>query len=262
MTFGRSVTTAVIPAAGLGTRMAAVSGGVPKELLPIGARPAIDYSVREALAAGLNRIVVILNSRKELIAQHLRRQFNDSEAQFVFVNQEQPRGLGDALLLVESEIGGEAFALIIPDNLFVSPAYSFGRFLDIYRQKDCDIVGVVQLDAGDAARWGNCGQIDYEGIGPDLLHIRKLHDKGTGTIRVAASHPKILRACGRYICKPHLFDTLRTMRPDGIEFSEIPAYQKIAEQRRLLGLLLPGPVFDVGIPSGYLAAQEHFSRVV
>jgi UTP--glucose-1-phosphate uridylyltransferase len=249
------VRKAVIPAAGLGTRMRPWSDVVPKELVPLGTKPAIQFAVDEALGAGITEIAVVVSPAKALLREYLDR-FGDpsGRASFTYVEQDEPRGLGDAILRCRDFLDGEPFAVLLPDNVLLSPEHDFRRMVDAAGSTGRDALGVIEVGHADSGRYGNCGRIEFHEIEPGLLALERLHDKGPGTLRVAPGE-RLHRTCGRYVCSPRLLEVLADLRPNAAgELDEVPAYQRIVAEGGAVGVVLPAPLFDVGNPAGYLAA--------
>lgn len=254
------ITRAIVPAAGRGTRMRPFTLAVPKELVPVGSVPAIHRVVAEAARAGLTEVAVVLSPAKEL----LRRYLEAAQAagafpavRLTYLYQEEPTGLADAMVLCRDFTRGEAFALLLPDNLPLSPAYEPRAALELAETSGRDVLGVIEVGPEGSGRYGNCGRIDYERLEPGVLSIRRLHGKGPGTLRVPPG-TTLLRTCGRTVCQPHVFDYIERVRPaaEG-ELSEVPAFQEMVREAGVLGRLIPGPLFDVGNPGGLLAASAH-----
>lgn len=257
------VRKALIPAAGRGTRMRPVTWAVPKELLPVGTRPAIHRVVDEASAAGLDRIGVVIGPGKELIRDYLetgRRQGEFPGLTFEYLGQEQPNGLAEAMSVSRSFTDGEPFALLLPDNVLLSPDYRLAALTDLFESSGKDVVGVLALDSGESGRYGNSGLFDGRSPEPGLFAIDRLRDKLPGRLEIPAGET-VLRTCGRYICRPHVMSWIDRLRPEiEGEFDEVPIYQRIAGEGGLMGRELPLPLFDVGHPAGFLAANAYLHR--
>ncbi len=253
---------AVIPAAGRGTRMQPFTHAVPKELVPLGSRPAIDGVIREALAAGLDQIAIILSPDKPLIRTYLERVVELGELPQVelhFIFQEEPKGLAEAMALAQPFSGDEPFALLLPDNAFLSPSYTLSGMVRAAEELGRDVIGVIEVTAEQSGLFGNSGRIDFEPIREGVMDIQRLADKGPGRMIVPPGET-VLRTCGRYICLPHVFDYIDRVRPSVQgEYSEVPVYQRIIAEKGATGCLLPSPLFDVGHPSGFLAANAYLA---
>ena len=258
------VRKALIPAAGRGTRMRPVTWAVPKELLPVGTRPAIHRVVDEAAAAGLDRIGVVVGPGKELIRQYLetaRRQGEFPGLAFEYLWQEEPKGLAEAISVGRSFTGGDPFALLLPDNVLLSPQYHLASMTDLFERSGKDVAGVLTLDSSATGRYGNSGLFEGRSPEPGIFEIERLLDKLPGRLEIPAGET-VLRTCGRYICRPHVMRWIDELRP-GIrsEFDEVPVYQRIAAEGGLFGRELPMPLFDVGHPAGFLAANAYLHQL-
>ncbi len=254
---------ALIPAAGRGTRMRPVTWAVPKELLPVGTRPAIHRVVDEAAAAGLDRIGIVIGPGKELIREYLetaRRQGEFAGLTFEYLRQEEPTGLADAISVSRSFTDSDPFALLLPDNVLLSPEYRLASLTELFERSGKDVVGVLALGSDESGRYGNSGLFEGRSPRPGVFEIDRLRDKGPGRLEIPAGETA-RRTCGRYICRPHVMRWIDELRPEiEGEFDEVPVYQRIAGEGGLLGRELPLPLFDVGHPSGFLAANAYLHR--
>ncbi len=263
----KEVKRAVIPAAGQGTRMQPVSLVLPKELLPVGMRPMIQFALEEAIEAGLHQVAIVINRKKELIRDYFDRlgkcdPFNTVSIHYLY--QEEAAGLADAVDQCRDWLQGEPFGLLLPDNVPGSPDYRFSSMIELYERRQGterrDVLGVIELGSAQSGFYGNSGRIDCRIVRPRVVEIERLHDKGKGTLQVAPGE-RILRTCGRYVFHHDFFHYLDMIRP-GIEgeFDEVPVCQEIIRDRGALGYLIPTPLFDVGNPRGYLAANAYELR--
>lgn len=257
------VRKALIPAAGRGTRMRPVTWAVPKELLPVGTRPAIHRVVDEAVAAGLDRIGVVIGPGKRLIRDYLetaRREGEFAGVDFELLWQEEPKGLAEAISASRSFIADEPFALLLPDNVLLSPEYRLASLIELFEDSGKDVVGVLALPSSESGRYGNSGLFEGRSPRPGIHEIERLRDKGPGRLQIPAGRT-VRRTCGRYVCRPQIIRWIDELRPsiDG-EFDEVPVYQRVAAEGGLLGHELPLPLFDVGHPSGFLAANAYLHQ--
>ena len=219
----------------------------------MGSVPAIQYAVNEAAEAGITEVAVVVRQGKELIASYLETL--DHEIVFTFVHQDEPTGLGDALLLCRDFVGDESFGLLLPDNVILAAEYRFSTLVEAAQETGTDIVGVLQLDSLDSGMYGNSGRIEHREMRPGLFRVERLHDKHPGVMEIGAGE-EVFRACGRYVCRPHLLDWLERLKADVVgETDEVPAYQRIAAAGGLHGVPVPRPLFDVGQPRGFMAAN-------
>ena len=243
--------------------MRPVTRVVPKELLPVGSRPAIHRVVEEAAAAGLDRIAVVIGTGKELVRTYLetaRDRGELPELSFEFPIQQEPRGLADAIWASRSFLDGDPFALLLPDNVLLSPEHRLATMTELHARSGKDVVGILELDASQTGRYGNSGLFEGDERLPGVFEIHRLRDKGRGRLWIAEGET-VRRTCGRYVCRPHVLEGIEELRrgAEG-ELDEVPVYQRIAAAGGLLGRLLPPPLFDVGHPSGFLAANAWLHR--
>jgi UTP--glucose-1-phosphate uridylyltransferase len=268
----RPVTKALIPAAGRGTRMAPFSQVVAKELVPIGATPVLQLILEEIAAAGLQEVGIVIRPGKGALIERFVDQLHQREPrpgaadlrqlEIRWIEQPEPRGLGDAILCAEPFLGGDSFALLLPDNLLLGEDHRLGDLVRLHERTGRDVIGVLELSHESSGEYGNCGLIDYVVERPEeprVLTLQRLHDKLPGRLHVAVGEVK-RRTCGRYVCTPHLLTELLALRrqlevaESADELDEVPAYQRVILKQGAHGWVLSGPVFDVGYPLGYLAA--------
>ena len=249
--------------------MAPFSRLAPKELAPIGSVPALQLVLEEIAAAGLVEVgIVVRPGKAELIERCVEQTGPRADGpdprrlEVTWIEQPQPRGLGDAILCAQGFLRREPFALLLPDNLLLGAEHRLADLTRLHAETGRDVLGVLELGAEQSGEYGNCGLIDYrvpDPSRPRVLELLRLHDKGPGRLLVGEGEVK-RRTCGRYVCTPELLDELDSVREemrrhgaDG-ELDEVPAYQRLIERRGAVGYVLAGPLFDVGYPLGYLAA--------
>ena len=237
---------------------------VPKELAPLGNRPAIHLVLDEAAGAGIDEAIVVVAPDKELLRLYLERAQAEGSwpgLRLRFVLQPEPTGLADAIALCDGELEGAPFAVLLPDNLPLAPKYRLDPLLALWREHGRHGVAVIEVDRRWSGLYGNSGRIEYRAVAPGVIAIERLHDKEPGRLAVADG-TRLLRACGRYVFGSEVFERLleaRRAAPTG-ELSEVPAVQRLALEGRLLGALVPQPLFDVGHPAGLLAASAYLAE--
>lgn len=231
---------------------------VPKELAPLGARPALHRVIDEAAAAGLDRIAVISAPGKDLLERYVEAVQAKGDwvgVEFSWLLQEEPLGLGDAISLAREFSSGESFALLLPDNLPLADEYRLDDLLTAHERHDRHVVGVLRLDHSWSGLYGNCGRIDSREIEPDVVVVEGIADKRPGKLQISAGE-EVLRTCGRYVCQTDIFERIEALRPTSVgELDEVPAYQQLASEGKLIGRIIPPPLFDVGHARGLLAAS-------
>jgi UTP--glucose-1-phosphate uridylyltransferase len=252
------VRRAVIPAAGRGTRMLPFTLAVPKELAPLGSKPAIHWVLDEAAAAGLEEAILVTSPGKELLRRYVELAQDDGAwpgLRVRYVVQAEPTGLADAVTLCASMLGQDPFALLLPDNLPLAPGYRLDSLLARFVEGEAAVVGVLELDHRSSGLYGRSGRIEHRPVAPGVIEISRLHDKEPGRLEIPPG-PPLLRACGRYVFGHEIMTLLEESgRARNGELDEVPAVQRLARDGRLLGVLLPMPLFDVGHAAGLIAAN-------
>ena len=240
---------AVIPAAGLGTRLRPVTEIIPKELLPIGTKPMIHTVIEELKEFGIEEIFIIINEKKEVIRTYLEKKFDG----LFFGYQESANGIPDAILKAEEFVGKENFALVMPDVVFFGEN-SLAQIVQKNKATEGNyfcLSGLVRISEND---------IEYFGYGKGLK-VKVLKDKkGVFLVESFSSGKRELymRATGRGIFSPKIFDYIKRYR---VPSSDRDLYDKvIAEGEKFYCYIISGKVFDVGIEKGYLRCQEFLSR--
>lgn len=253
----------IIPAAGRGTRMRDVSPGVPKELLPMGGRPVIQYAVEEGLSAGIKNIIIIINRQKEPVRRYVekyRGSTSISECSFTFLYQEELLGEADAIGYAKDIAGNHPVAVMYPDNIYVPAPGALKRLVGVYEKYNMDVIALNEVTKEISHALGNAGRIDVSHVEDDMYRIEKLYQKTQGNFIPRAEGE--LRACGIYISGPFIFDYIeraRALVKEG-EFTDIYVRNLILKEKGILGCRLPGTVFDVGNPEGYRLCVDMINR--
>ena len=269
-----TVRKAIIPAAGLGTRVRAIAGDLPKELLTVAAKPLIVHAIESLAASGVRQIAVVISSAKESIRQfllgeppeylaplldtHLRVLLRACE--FSFFVQPSPGGLADAVSLCRDFIGDEPFALVMPDNIMFDGLPVVSQMIPFFSREPQDMVGAIRLQPQQASRFGNVGILETEAIAGEnhrLLRVSHFSDK-TGDFLSIPAETSVLKNFGVSIFLPHFFDYIEQCRPQAEgELDDVPVIQALIKEKGLLAVVLGGNGFDVGSPAGYWAANLH-----
>ena len=265
------VRIAVIPAAGLGSRFLPVTKSVPKELLPILDKPMLQYVVEEAAEAGIERVIVVTSRGKESIAAYfeampdLEERLADSGAtalaakvraaaelaQVSFVIQEQPLGLGHAVLTAEEAVAGEPFVVILPDDII---AHSPGVVAQMLKVHENTGGGVVAVEPMPWERVHNYGVVDATPVDDRVHQIQGLVEKPT-----RQEAPSNLTIVGRYILPPEIFDHLRRTPPGtNGEIQLTDALLLLLTHHELYAYEFLGTRYDGGTPLGLLRASLEF----
>ncbi len=262
------VTKAVIPAAGLGTRVLPASKSMPKEMLPLVDKPAIQYIVEEAVASGITDIIVITNRGKGLIEDHfdhsyeledlLRKKGRNEEADRVaglanlanihFIRQHQPKGLGHAVLAARSFVGNEPFAVLYGDDVIISDQPVTGQLCKVYEQYGKGTVGVKQVPMADVSKY--CS-LKVEPVGDRIMTVSDMIEKPTPD--KILSNWSIL---GRCVLPPEIFDILDNTPPGaGGEIQLTDAMATLAREKGMMAVDYIGTRYDMGNKLGIMQAQ-------
>jgi UTP--glucose-1-phosphate uridylyltransferase len=256
------VAKAVVPAAGLGTRMRSLAGDRPKELLEVGGKPLIAHAVEGLAASGICEIAVVVSPAKEEIRRFLLGTYPKGVAEvcrFAFVGQPRPLGVADAVSLCREFIGGEPFALIMPDNVLLEGAPAISQILPHFLRCGLDTIGAIRLDAAQVRSFGNVGFLNVHPVPGEterVFRVLQYSDKSRDPVGLR-SVPSMLKGFGCGVYLPHFFDLIEEWRPRlAGEVDEVPVLQTLARQGSLLAVELVGTGFDAGNPDGFQAAAR------
>ena len=248
-----TIRTAVFPAAGLGTRILPATKAFPKELLPLVDRPIIQYGVEEASASGLRRVVLVTSPGNLLTSAHFEpnpdleavlaeRGKTDalkivravSElADVVTIHQQQPLGLGHAVLVAQDLVGNEPFAVVLPDDVIDADPPALSRMIDVFTEHDSPVLLVERVPRDAVHRYGI---IDAEPVRDGVYRIRDLVEKPPPD-----QAPSDLAIVGRYILTPDVFGVLeQTKRGAGNEIQLTDGLRRLARARPMYACELSG----------------------
>ncbi|MRX44109.1 UTP--glucose-1-phosphate uridylyltransferase [Agromyces kandeliae] len=266
------ITKAVIPAAGLGTRFLPATKAMPKEMLPVVDKPAIQYVVEEAVGAGLTDVLMITGRNKNALENHFDRvaeleytleqkgdtaklqKVNESTelAQMHYVRQGDPKGLGHAVLRAEMHVGDEPFAVLLGDDIIDERDVLLTRMLAEQVARDATIVALLEVDPDSIHLYG-AAEIE-ETDDPDVVRITGLVEKPAK--EVAPSNYAVI---GRYVIKPGVFEVLhRTAPGKGGEIQLTDALMEMAGDVEgtggVYGVVFRGRRYDTGDKLDYIKA--------
>lgn len=266
------VRKAVIPAAGLGTRFLPAAKAVPKELLPVVDKPAIEYVVEEAIAAGLDDVLVVTGRRKGALADHFDRNVELEEALAAkgdearlasirgqhelgtmhYVRQGEPRGLGHAVLCGAEHVGAEPFAVLLGDDLIDPRDPVLPRMVEVRQRYGGSVVALLEVEPDQVPMYG-CAAVAETGD-PDVVRVTGLVEKPP-----VGESPSRLAVIGRYVLAPEVFEVLRGTPPGhGGEIQLTDALRVLAERDHaggpVHGVLFRGRRYDTGDKLAYLTA--------
>jgi UTP--glucose-1-phosphate uridylyltransferase len=263
---------AVITAAGYGTRFLPITRSQPKEMLPLLDKPLIHYSVEEAIKSGVNQIIMVTSASKRSIEDYFKRSPElenflkdkgetellksmdeiSSMADFCYVLQKEPKGLGDAVLTVKVVVGNEPFALMLPDDIINSAVPGLKQMLAVYEKFGCCVVAVARVKAEDTNKYGI---IRPKEVSKGVYQILGMVEKPE-----PAKAPSRLAIVGRYILTPRIFDILKETKPGkNGEIQLTDALNTLLQQEKLYAVELKGTRYDAGTPLGWLQANVHLA---
>ena len=267
------VRKAVFPAAGWGTRFLPATKAQPKEMLPLVDKPVIQYAVEEAVASGIEHVIIVTSSQKRAIEdhfdlsyelEHLLEERGDVEmlrkirhisdlAQVAYVRQKEQLGLGHAVLMAKELVGHEPFAVILSDDVVIADRPCIGQLVHAYNETHSSVVAVMEVPNADTDRYGViAGEPVEGGLNHGRLHkVTKLVEKPT-----PADAPSNLAIIGRYILTPKIFDKLEsTPRGAGGEIQLTDAIEALMEEQAVYGYEFEGTRYDCGTTMGWLKAS-------
>lgn len=270
-----SIRKAVIPAAGLGTRFLPATKSTPKEMLPVVDKPAIQYVVEEAVAAGLEDVLMITGRSKRTLADHfdsvpeleaaLEAKGDEKRLAEVrrstdlgnvhFVRQGQPKGLGHAVLCARHHVGNEPFAVLLGDDLIDERDPVLPTMLALQQRTGGSVVALLEVDPEQVHLYGCAAVEPLEGDDADQVRITGLVEKPD-----AADAPSNLAVIGRYVLNPAVFDVLDRTEPGrGGEIQLTDALATLAgmpaeEGGGVYGVVFRGRRYDTGDRLDYLKA--------
>jgi len=261
---------AVIPAAGFGTRFLPATKSQPKEMLPVVDKPAIQYVVEEAVASGVDDILIITGRGKRAIEDHFDRAFElehhlrrtgrhellgalealtelADRGHIHYIRQKEPRGLGDAILCARQHVGNEPFAVLLGDDIIDAPKPCTKQLLEVFARERCSVIAVERVPRD---RVGSYGVIDVSSSRGPLHEVGGLVEKPA-----VAKAPSDLAIMGRYILTPAVFDCIgRTGPGKHGEVQLTDALQLLLEQERIMALEFEGRRYDIGNKLDWLKA--------
>jgi UTP--glucose-1-phosphate uridylyltransferase len=261
-----SVKKAVIPAAGLGTRFLPATKSQPKEMLPIVDKPAIQYVVEHAVGAGIEDILIVTGRGKRTIEDHFDRSFElearldeagkyeelkevrriSEMANIHYIRQRDPLGLGAAVAMAEAHMNGEAFAVLLGDDIIAS-GNLLRQMLEVYDRYGRSVIAVKEVPMSEIHLYG---AIEPEFVEDNLARIVRIVEKPSED-----EAPSNLAAIGCYVLTPQIFDALRETTPDergDVQLTD--ALNALAQQQTVYAYVFEGVRYDIGKKLDYLRA--------
>jgi UTP-glucose-1-phosphate uridylyltransferase len=249
--------TAVIPCGGLGTRLHPITRWLPKEVLPVGLKPVLYWTLDEAADAGLVRAIIITNPHKPMLEAVARNYQGPLELEFV--PQDHPRGLGDAFLRARDQLAGSSFVALLPDNLFqgTNPTTAL---IATYRKTGLTTVLLAEIERKQAGSKGATGRAAVRKEPDGSLRVTAIADKGVGKFDTGGDQAAVT-PIGRTAFSGNVlaeFDEVGRSLGPGVELDDVPVLQRLARREALAGVISPAKFFDVGVPEGYREAVVAF----
>ncbi|CAM3046088.1 UTP--glucose-1-phosphate uridylyltransferase GalU [Sporolactobacillus spathodeae] len=263
----KRVRKAIIPAAGLGTRFLPATKAMPKEMLPIVDKPTIQYIVEEAVASGIEDIIIVTGKGKRAIEDHFDHAFEleshllkqrkyhlleqvrqPSSVAIFFIRQKEPKGLGHAIWSARQFVGNEPFAVLLGDDIIENDTPCLRQMMMKFDQVQSSIVAVKNVPIDKTNRYGI---IDPETKQDNLYSLKGLVEKpGIGEA------PSTLAIIGRYILTPAVFDFLGAQQMGkGGEIQLTDAISNLLTKEKVYGYLFSGKRYDVGEPLGFIESN-------
>jgi UTP--glucose-1-phosphate uridylyltransferase len=270
MTTRKPVRKAVLPVAGFGTRVLPATKAIPKEMLPVFDRPAIQYVVDEAREAGIEHFVFVTGRNKGAIEDYFDRAYeleatlNEKRKESVlaelakatlppgsssFVRQQSPLGLGHAVLCAREIVGDEPFAVLLPDVLVKASPSCLKQMIAAYNEVGGNIIAVDEVPAERVNQYGVIAPSEAGASGP-LIKMKGMVEKPP-----VESAPSRLKITGRYVLQPEVFGLLATQKPGaGGEIQLTDAMQRLMQEQVFHALKYQGQDYDCGDKLLYLEA--------
>ncbi|MBN1280602.1 MAG: UTP--glucose-1-phosphate uridylyltransferase GalU [Candidatus Thermoplasmatota archaeon] len=270
------ITKAVIPAAGLGTRFLPVTKSMPKEMLPIIDTPAIHYVVNEAVAAGLDDILIITGRGKRAVEDYfdaspelemyLKKHHKEdmitllkettSLSDVHYIRQKEPKGLPDAIRTAERHVGNEPFAVLLGDDIIHAETPCMKQLIDVSTHFNGSVIAVQDVPREKINRYGSVVATKTPGPFPnDVYKIDHIIEKPK-----PEEAPSTLAAIGRYVFTPEIFDSIKHTTP-GVnnELQIADSINILTQTQSVYAYAFSGRRYDIGDKLGYIQAIIDFA---
>lgn len=267
----KKVRKAIIPAAGLGTRFLPLTKAMPKEMLPVGDKPTIQYIVEEAIDSGIEDIIIVTGKGKRAIEDHFdnNRDLEEnllkqeklvllekvracSKIEIHYIRQKEPKGLGHAVWSARKFIGDEPFAVLLGDDIVQSEKPCLKQLIDQYNKSGSSVIGVQQVPENETDRYGI--------IEPGLVNGRFVEVRNFIEKPKLGMAPSDLAIIGRYILTPEIFGFLERLEAGaGGEIQLTDAIQKLNKIQKVFAYQFEGKRHDVGDMLGFIRTTMEFA---
>lgn len=265
------VRKAIIPAAGLGTRFLPATKAMPKEMLPIVDKPTIQYIVEEAIASGIEDIIIVTGKGKRAIEDHFDNNFEleenlaqkekfelldkvkqSSNVELHYIRQKEPKGLGHAVWCARKFIGNEPFAVLLGDDIVQSDVPGLKQLMDQYEETHASVIGVQTVSDEETNRYGIIDPADQTGRRYAVNNFVEKPALGTA--------PSNLAIMGRYVLTPEIFRFLEKQQIGaGGEIQLTDAIQQLNQIQRVFAYDFEGKRYDVGEKLGFITTTIEFA---
>jgi UTP--glucose-1-phosphate uridylyltransferase len=272
MTKRKAITKAVFPAAGLGTRFLPATKAMPKEMLPVVDRPAIQYVVEEAVSSGLTDLLMITGRNKRALEDHFDREpgleralelkgdtdrlaeveYASQLGPIHYVRQGEAKGLGHAVLCAKQHVGNEPFAVLLGDDLIDEAETLLSTMMEVQQETGGSVIALIEVEPAEISAYGCADVTAIEG--KDFVRVNSLVEKPAADVA-----PSNLAVIGRYVLHPSVFGVLENTAPGrGGEIQLTDALQTLAagegEGSGVYGVVFKGRRYDTGDKLSYLKA--------
>ena len=267
----KKVRKAIIPAAGLGTRFLPATKAQPKEMLPIVDKPAIQYIIEEAIASGIEEILIITGRNKRSIEDHfdksveLENQLKEqgkydllglieeiSHIDIHYIRQKEAKGLGHAVLCAKQFVGNEPFAVMLGDDIVDAEVPCLRQLIDVYDDCQGTVLGVQEVAKDKVSSYGI---VNPKKVKENIWQAVDLIEKPS-----VEEAPSQLAVLGRYILEPEIFALLEKTEPGrGNEIQLTDAICKLAHEKPVYAYNFSGRRYDIGDKQGYLEATVEYA---
>jgi UTP--glucose-1-phosphate uridylyltransferase len=267
----QKIRKAVFPAAGLGTRFLPATKASPKEMLALVDKPLIQYVVEEAVASGIESVIIVTGRGKSAIEDHFDVSFEletllrergklaeldqvrriSQMARISYVRQKEALGLGHAILQSRDLVGNEPFAVLLSDDIIDSEVPALQQLIDVYEKYDAPVVATMRVKGQEISKFG---ALEVDEIGEGVFHVKDMVEKPA-----LADAPSDLAIIGRYIFTPDIFDEIEQTRPGAIgEIQITDAMRALLKRREMYAVRFEGTRYDAGDKLGFLMATVEF----
>ncbi len=267
------ITKAVLPVAGFGTRFLPASKAIPKEMLPIIDKPIVQYAVEEAIEAGIKEIIFITSPEKYSIEKHFTKNkelskkllesnkieyldklnpkiFNDIK--FHYVDQKKQSGLGDAISHAKNIVDNQPFAVLLPDEIYISKISCMKQLLDVYKKTKSTVIAVKEVDQDNIHKYGVIAPEEIINNFSKISHIVEKPNKKNAPSKYAV--------CGRYILTPNIFSHLQSVDADiNGEIQLTDGIRSLLKDEDTYACFYEGKKYDCGSKEGFVEATITFA---